>query len=89
MQLRRVLSFLALAFFASPTLASGQGTGIIRGRITDAATGAPVAAVQVRVEGTTIGAMTDAEGTYTITGVAPGARAVTTRRVGFAPARGT
>ena len=87
MQLRRVLSFLALAVFASPTLTLAQGTGIIRGRITDAATGAPVLGVQVRVEGTALGAMTDADGTYTITGVTPGSRAVTTRRVGFAPAR--
>ena len=89
MQFRRVLSCFALAFLASPTLAVGQGTGIIRGRVTDAATGAPVLGVQVRVEGTTAGAMTDESGAYTITGVAPGTRAVSTRRVGFAPSRAT
>jgi len=89
MKLHRVLSVLALAMLAFPSLAVGQGTGIIRGRVTDAATGAPVLGVQVRVEGTTIGAQTGQDGTYTITGVAPGARGVTTRRVGFAPGRAT
>ncbi len=87
MRLHRVLSFLALAMLASPSLAIGQGTGIIRGRVTDAATGAPLVGVQVRVEGTTVGAQSGQDGTYTITGVPPGSRSVTTRRVGFAPAR--
>lgn len=87
MPLRRVLSFLTLALLAFPALAVGQGSGIIRGRISDAATGAPLVGVQVRVEGTTAGAQTGQDGTYTITGVAPGSRALTTRRVGYAPAR--
>jgi TonB-linked SusC/RagA family outer membrane protein len=87
MPLRRVLSFLALALLASPGLAAGQGTGIIRGRVTDAGTGAPLVGVQVRVEGTTVGAQTAADGTYAIVGVPPGSRVVSTRRVGYAPAR--
>lgn len=87
MPLCRVLSFLVLALLASPGLAAGQGTGIIRGRITDAATGAPLLGVQVRVEGTAVGAQTAADGTYAIVGVPPGSRVVTTRRVGYAPAR--
>jgi TonB-linked SusC/RagA family outer membrane protein len=41
----------------------------------------------VRVEGTTVGAITAADGTYAIVGVAPGSRVVTTRRVGYAPGR--
>src|SRR3990170_3811187 len=89
MQLRRVLSCLALAFLVSPGLALGQGTGIVRGRVTDAATGAPVVGVQVRVDGTAVGAQTNQDGTYTITGVPSGSRSVSTRRVGFAPARAT
>ena len=89
MQLRRVLSFLALALFASPTLAAAQNTGIIRGRITDAGTGAPLVGVQVRVEGTTVGALTGSDGTYTITGAPAGSRALSTRRLGYAPRRAT
>jgi TonB-linked SusC/RagA family outer membrane protein len=88
MRLRRVFSFLALLLLA-PLTAWGQGTSIIRGRITDAATGAPLVGVQVRVEGTPIGGVTDADGSFTITGAPAGARVLTTRRLGYGPARAT
>src|SRR5438876_12324041 len=87
MPLRRVRSFLALALLASPALAFGQGTGIIRGRVTDAATGAPLSAVQVRVDGTPVGAQTGPDGSYTITGAPAGSRVLSTRRLGYAPER--
>ena len=87
MQLRRVLSFLALALLAFPAAAFGQGAGIIRGRVSDAATGAPLVGVAVRVDGTAVGALTDADGAYTITGAPAGARVLTTRRLGYAPQR--
>ena len=87
MPLHRVLSFLALALLASPALAVGQGAGIIRGRISDAATGAPLVGVQVRVDGTPIGAQTGTDGTYTITGAPAGSRFLSTRRLGYAPQR--
>jgi TonB-linked SusC/RagA family outer membrane protein len=87
MLLSRVLRFLALVLLACPALAVGQGTGIIRGRISDAATGAPLAGVQVRVDGTTVGAQTGSDGTYTITGAPAGSRVLSTRRLGYAPER--
>jgi Carboxypeptidase regulatory-like domain/TonB-dependent Receptor Plug Domain len=87
MTLRRVLSYLAFALLAGPALAVAQGTGTIRGRITDAASGAPLVGVQIRVDGTTLGAQSGADGTYTIGGVPPGARFVSTRRVGYSPER--
>ena len=89
MELHRVLSFLAFALVAFPSLVVGQGAGIVRGRVTDATTSEPLAGVMVRVEGTTVGAQTAADGTYAIVGVPPGAQAVTTRRLGYAPQRQT
>ena len=89
MQLRRVFSFLALALLSFPAVAFGQGAGIVRGRITDAATDAPLVGVAVRVDGTAIGALTGADGSYTITGAPAGARVLTTRRLGYAPQRAT
>ena len=47
MRLSRVLRFLALALLACPALAVGQGTGVIHGRVSDLATGAPLDGVQV------------------------------------------
>jgi hypothetical protein len=88
MRLRRVFGFLALLSLA-PLTAWGQGTSIIRGRITDAATGAPLVGVQVRVEGTSIGGLTDADGSFTITGAPAGSRVLSTRRLGYGPSRMT
>jgi len=87
MLLRRGLSFFALALLAFPSLAVGQGTGTIRGRVSDAATAAPLASVQIRVDGTTLGALSRADGAYTITGVPAGSQFVSTRRVGYSPER--
>ena len=87
MQLRRFLSVLAFALLASPGLAVAQAGAIIRGRISDVATGAPLAGVQVRVDGTQVGALTGADGTYTITGAPAGSRFLTTRRLGYGPQR--
>ncbi|MGZ3464458.1 MAG: SusC/RagA family TonB-linked outer membrane protein [Gemmatimonadaceae bacterium] len=87
MALGRVMRFLALTLLACPALAAGQGTGIIRGRITDGATGQPLAGVQVRVEGTSVGALTNSDGTYTITGAPSGAQSLSTRRLGYGPQR--
>ncbi|GLC25992.1 SusC/RagA family TonB-linked outer membrane protein [Roseisolibacter agri] len=62
---------------------SAQQTGVISGRVTDAASAAPVPSAQVQVVGTNLGALTDAQGRYTIRAVP--ARAVTVRvlRVGY------
>jgi TonB-linked SusC/RagA family outer membrane protein len=87
MLLRRVLTFLAVALFLAPVPAVAQGGGTIHGRVTDAATGAPMEDVQVRVEGTSLGAITGPDGAYTITGVPAGPRAISVRRVGYAPQR--
>jgi TonB-linked SusC/RagA family outer membrane protein len=87
MLLRRGLIFLAFALLVCPSPAAGQGAAVIRGRVTDAATGAPLAGVAVRVEGTTIGAQTGDDGTYTITGAPAGSRTLSTRRLGYAPQR--
>ncbi|MFL5525243.1 MAG: SusC/RagA family TonB-linked outer membrane protein [Gemmatimonadaceae bacterium] len=89
MPLGRVLRCFALALLVTPALAVAQGAGIIRGRVTDAATSAPLAGVQVRVEGTAIGALTDAEGAFTITGAPSGSRILTTRRLGYGISRAT
>lgn len=84
---RRVLWSLSFAFLLCPAIAAAQGTGTIRGRVTETSTGAPVPSAQIRVEGTTLGALTAPDGTYTITGVPAGPQFISTRRVGFAPER--
>ncbi len=87
MRLRRVLEILPFALLALPALAAAQGTGTIRGRVSDAGSREAVAAAQLRVEGTTAGAQTNQDGSYTIAQVPAGPHFVVTRRVGYAPTR--
>ncbi|RKY52963.1 MAG: hypothetical protein DRP92_04535, partial [Candidatus Neomarinimicrobiota bacterium] len=47
-------------------------TGKIRGRVVDAQTGEPLPWVNVMLEGTSLGAATDANGVYVILNVPPG-----------------
>lgn len=58
-------------------------TGTITGRVTDAETQQPVPDVSVFVEGTRRGAVTAADGTFTIGGVPSGSQTVRARRIGF------
>jgi outer membrane receptor protein involved in Fe transport len=48
--------------------------------------GEPIGFAQVVVEGTNLGAVTDADGTYTITGIPAGAQAIRTEFLGYRPA---
>ena len=63
---------------------SAQGTGRIRGRVTDADDKAALPSVQISVVGTNTGAVTGATGQYTITGVPAGPATLRVRRIGYA-----
>jgi TonB-linked SusC/RagA family outer membrane protein len=76
---------LLLAMWSlSSTIATAQTTGAITGRVTDATTGQPVAAAQVRIVGSSLGAQTNTDGVYTLRGVTPGAATVRVLTVGYA-----
>ena len=87
MSTRRVLHALALAaLVALPVARAGaqaQQQGSITGRVTDAASSQPIAAVQVNVVGTNIGGQTNTDGQYTLRGVSPGSVQVRVLRVGY------
>ena len=84
MPLRQLFSSLALAFLVvSPGLAIAQSTGSVRGRITDARSGAPLASAQINVDGTRIGALSGSDGNYVLNGVPTGPQTIVIRRVGY------
>jgi TonB-linked SusC/RagA family outer membrane protein len=58
-------------------------TGVVTGRVTDAATGQPLGNVNLRVVGTQNGGQTNEEGTYTLRGVAAGAASLQVSRIGY------
>ena len=80
---------LAAAALVLPAIAGAQGTGTVRGRISDSTSREGITAVQIRVEGTTVGAQTAVDGSYTLARVPSGPRTLVTRRVGYAPERTT
>ena len=67
---------------ASTALAQGT-TARITGRVTDRETGQPVDAAQVRIDGTTIGAITNSDGNYSIQRIAPGTYQLRLVRLGY------
>lgn len=88
MRIVRLLCVLALAAAASAldagAAAAQQGT--VTGRVTDAATGQPVASAQVRVVGTNLGSLTNQDGTYTLRGVPPGTATIRVLTLGYGEA---
>lgn len=76
---------LALTLLTPLALAAQQG-GTVRGRVTEAQTGTPLADVQVAIEAgqVRLGAMTRENGEYSIVNVPVGTHTVIVRRLGYA-----
>lgn len=72
-----------------PPATSKPATGAVRGRVTDAATGQGVPAVNVWLEGTRWGTVTNDAGNYLIVGVEPGTYTIRTGRIGYRDAVNT
>src|SRR5437763_15246681 len=85
--LRRIASALicgaAIVVCVGGPAIAAQGTGTIRGRVTDALTGRAVDGVQVFIAGTELGTLTNADGRYQFS-VRAGPLELHTRRVGYA-----
>jgi outer membrane receptor protein involved in Fe transport len=86
----RAKGCLALALCllsAAPLAAQQRSAGTVVGTVHDGASGEPLAAVTVRVEGTEVGTLSDAQGRFVLTGVPPGPQTLRAERLGYAPAR--
>lgn len=70
---------------ALPAVAQGATAGLVSGTVLASGTDQPVAAAQVQLLGTALGATTDARGRFTITGVAPGVWRLQVRAIGYTP----
>jgi outer membrane receptor protein involved in Fe transport len=78
----RLLALLLLLLLAPAGLAHAQ-TGKLTGTVTEVGTGEPLIGVNVSLEGTTVGAITDIDGEYTIIGIRPGTYTLVASYVGF------
>ncbi len=81
----RKWSTLVLLSLVTPLLALAQNTGKLTGTITDRSTGETLPGVTVTIEGTTLGAVSDVDGQYTILGVPVGSYTVRAEYTGYNP----
>jgi len=72
----------AALLLAAPSL-HAQQTGTLTGRVTDSQGGAPVASVQVFIEGLSLGALTQQNGRYLLVNVPAGTHTLTASRIGY------
>jgi len=84
--LGRIAALLLAGSVALPGALAAQGTGTVRGKVTETDGGAAVASAQVIVVGTRVGAITQPTGEYVITGVPTGQQTIRVMRIGYTPA---
>src|SRR3954464_5552672 len=81
-----LLTALALAYVSHPSMLRAQAaTGTVRGHVTEGSGGRGIPEVQVTVAGTRVGALTNANGDFTLAAVPTGARTIGPRRIGYQP----
>ena len=81
---KTVLLFGAVvAFLATSAPAAAQGTGTIRGVVTQAGSGTPIQGVQIHVLGTRLTGITDENGAYEIVNVPVGTVDLRVRMIGY------
>ena len=79
-----VAALAAIGLAASGSRLSAQAnSGTITGKVTDGASGAPLAGATVRIGTTQLGAQTAEDGRYTIRGVPAGAAQIQINRIGY------
>lgn len=78
-----IMNKYLIIFFFSFSSIFAQFDGVIKGKIVNTVNNEPIPFANLIVENTTIGAVTDIEGNFTITGVEPGFRNVIVTCVGF------
>jgi hypothetical protein len=78
-----LLAAVAVLLHLTPSTAQVD-SAIVRGAVTDSASGEPISTVSVAVEGTAITARTNAAGGFRLEGLSAGAYVLTLRKDGFA-----
>jgi iron complex outermembrane receptor protein len=66
-----------------PALLAAQAPGAVRGRVVDAASGAPIASARIELDGTTV--LSGADGRFELGGVRTGVATMTVAAVGYRP----
>jgi iron complex outermembrane receptor protein len=86
---RRLVSFVFLAAVLAAAVRAQPATGVIEGRVYNAATGTALVNARVSLEGTARSMITDETGTYRFAGVPAGETRVAVSYIGMAPQAAT
>lgn len=82
-RLTSAFGVLATALLVAVPSLDAQQTGTVTGRVTDSQGGAPIASVQIYIEGLNLGALTQQNGRYLLVNVPAGTHTVTAARIGY------
>jgi len=85
--IKKLLMLIGLVVISLPVLLSAGTTGKIAGTVVDKESGDPLAGVNVIVEGTSMGAATNAKGEYFIVNVPVGVYSLKATMIGYKPVR--
>jgi hypothetical protein len=88
MMKRQLLLACIILTLSTPLIFSGT-TGKIAGTITDADNGEPLPGVNIVLEGTTMGAVTNLDGYFVILNVPPGSYSIKASYIGYTAQRAT
>ena len=77
--------FLGLIILLFIILNSFAQQAVLQGNVSDEKTGETIVGASVIIEGTTIGAMTDFDGNFTINNIPPGTHTINCRFISYAP----
>ena len=81
------ICLMGLVIMHSPGLCAAEGAGVIKGKVLDAASGAPIVGANVALEGTTRGGVADEDGRFTIPVEAAGTYVLRVTHLGFESGR--
>ena len=74
---------VAVALVLAPPSAYAFQSGVVRGTVTNANTGAPLGQVRIMLDGTNRSALTNSNGEYTLRGVPDGQLTILAIRIGY------
>ena len=81
--MKSIFSFIILIFCINFSLSGQQNSGVIKGRIYNSGTNEGVPFASVVVWGTTIGTVTDFDGNFMFSGIAPGYKELRVSSIGY------
>ncbi len=87
--MKSLKTFLLVVLVFAVPLALWAQTGVLSGKVTDAATHRALPGANIILVGTTVGTTTDKTGSFELTGILPGKYVVAVRYIGYATARKT